>query len=63
MTIILTCLGAALLVVTGAVISGGFSLPCRREPPAAGSAEPDDQLTRDIRAMLAFGGEEESDEA
>ncbi|CAK7066732.1 MAG: hypothetical protein MEEGG_02944 [Eggerthella lenta] len=62
MTILLYCLGAALLVVTGAVVSGGVTLPRRRLPPEADAPAPEDALTRDIRAMLAYGGEEGPDE-
>lgn len=62
MTIILYCLCAVALVVTGAVVSGGLRLPRRRETTAESTAADDDQLTRDIRAMLTYGGEEETDE-
>lgn len=62
MTIILYCLCAVALVVTGAVVSGGLRLPRRRETTAQSAAAGDDQLTRDIRAMLTYGGEEETDE-
>ncbi|MDO4270251.1 MAG: hypothetical protein Q4C72_04905 [Eubacteriales bacterium] len=62
MTILLYCIGAALLVLTGAAASGGLTLPRRRETSAGDGAAPEDQLTRDIRALLAYGGEEENDE-
>lgn len=62
MTIILYCLCAVALVVTGAVVSGGLRLSRRRESTAEAAAAGDDQLTRDIRAMLTYGGEEETDE-
>ena len=59
MTILLYCIGAALLVLTGAVVSGGLRLPAR---PARGSAPaetPEDALSRDLAALMAYRGEDE----
>nr|WP_308505666.1 hypothetical protein [uncultured Agathobaculum sp.] len=59
MTILLYCIGAALLVLTGAVVSGGLRLPAR---PARGSAPaetPEDALSRDLAALMAYGREED----
>lgn len=63
MTILLYCIGAALLVLTGAVVSGGFRLPQRpakHEGDATASA--DDALSRDLAALMAYGREDSSDE-
>ncbi len=60
MTILLYCIGAALLVLTGAVASGGLHLPQRQ--PKAGTASPqplDDALSRDLAALMAYGREED----
>ncbi|WP_297284435.1 hypothetical protein [uncultured Agathobaculum sp.] len=63
MTILLYCLGAALLVLTGAVVSGGLRLPQR---PAKGDSDTpapaDDALSRDLAALMAYGREDSSDE-
>lgn len=63
MTILLYCIGAALLVLTGAVVSGGLRLPqrtARHEDDTAVSA--DDALSRDLAALMAYGREDSSDE-
>ncbi len=63
MTILLYCIGAALLVLTGAVVSGGLRLPQR--PAKGGSDMPtpaDDALSRDLAALMAYGREDMSDE-
>ena len=63
MTILLYCIGAALLVLTGAVVSGGLRLPQR--PAKSGSDTPtpaDDALSRDLAALMAYGREDMSDE-
>lgn len=63
MTILLYCLGAVLLVLTGALVSGGLALPARQSrvdgntPTAA-----DDAFERDLAALMAYGREEDSDE-
>ena len=63
MTILLYCIGAALLVLTGAVVSGGLRLPQRppqhEDDPAAAA---DDALSRDLAALMAYGREDSSDE-
>lgn len=62
MTILLYCIGAALLVLTGAVVSGGLPLPHR---PAKGGDTPtpaDDALSRDLAALMAYGREDMTDE-
>ncbi len=63
MTILLYCIGAALLVLTGAVVSGGLRLPHR---PAKGDSDTptpaDDALSRDLAALMAYGREDSSDE-
>ena len=59
MTILLYCIGAALLVLTGAVVSGGLRLPQR---PAKGDDAPtpaEDALSRDLAALMAYGREED----
>lgn len=61
MTIILYCLCAILLTLTGALVSGGLTLPVRHRPDAH-AAQADDALERDIAALLAYGGEEDADE-
>ena len=59
MTVLLYCLGAALLVLTGAIVSGGLQLPVRpaRQDSAPGPAA-DDALSRDLAALMAYGREE-----
>lgn len=63
MTILLYCIGAALLVLTGAVVSGGLRLPQR---PAKGDNDTptpaDDALSRDLAALMAYGREDSGDE-
>ena len=63
MTILLYCLGAALLVLTGAVVSGGLRLP-QRPPKHEGNpaATADDALSRDLAALMAYGREDMADE-
>ena len=59
MEILCYCIGAALLVLTGAVASGGLRLP-RRQPGNQAPAEaPDDALSRDLAALMAYGQEED----
>ena len=63
MTILLYCIGAALLVLTGAVVSGVLRLPQRppkhEDDPAAAA---DDALSRDLAALMAYGREDMTDE-
>lgn len=63
MTILLYCLGAALLVLTGAVVSGGLRLPQRPTQGNNDTSTPvDDTLSRDLAALMAYGREDSSDE-
>ena len=60
MEVLFYCIGAAMLVLTGAVASGGLRLPQRQ--PKAGTASPqppDDALSRDLAALMAYGREED----
>ncbi len=59
MTILLYCIGAALLVLTGAVVSGGLQLPARQPKGGAPSETPEDALSRDLAALMAYGREED----
>ena len=54
MTILLYCIGAALLVLTGAVVSGGLRLPTRQPKGSAPSETPEDALAgaKDIIAEI-----------
>ena len=61
MTVLLCCIGAALLVLTGAVVSGGLHLPARRGKAAPDAPAADDALERDLAALLAYGREEDDD--
>ena len=62
MTILLYCVGAALLVLVGAVVSGGLRLPERRTKAEPPSGAPDDALSRDLAALMAYGREDMTDE-
>ena len=62
MTILLYCIGAALLVLTGAVVSGGLRLPARPARGGAPAETPEDALSRDLAALMAYGREDMSDE-
>lgn len=60
MTFLLYSLGAALLVLTGAVISGGWQLPFLQ--PRRGAEEPApaaDDFSRDLAALMSYGREED----
>lgn len=59
MTILLYCIGAALLVLTGAVVSGGLRLPARPPKDGAPAETPEDALSRDLAALMAYGREED----
>ena len=53
MTTLLYFIGAALLVLTGAVVSGGLRLP-QCAPKAGDAPTPaDDALSRDLAALMA----------
>ena len=62
MTILLYCIGAALLVLTGAVVSGGLRLPQRPAKGDNDAAPADDALSRDLAALMAYGREDITDE-
>ena len=65
MELLCYCIGAALLVLTGAVISSGLTLPTPlwREGGRGRSGDaPDtagDALSRDLAALMAYGREED----
>ena len=59
MTILLYCIGAALLVLTGAVVSGGLRLPTQLPKGGAPAETPEDALSRDLAALMAYGREED----
>ena len=63
MEIICYALSAAVLVLTGAIIPGGVTLP--KGVPRENTAETaeDDTLSRDIAALMAYGREEDEDNA
>lgn len=63
MTILLYCIGAALLVLTGAIVSGGLRLPQRPIKGDSNMPTPvDDALSRDLAALMAYGREDMTDE-
>lgn len=62
MTILLYCLCAIALVVTGAVVSGGLALPRRTGCADAPNTAQEDALERDLAALLAYGAKEDTDE-
>lgn len=63
MTILLYCIGAVLLVLTGAVVSGGLRLPQRPAKTESMTTDTaDDALSRDLAALMAYGREDSSDE-
>ena len=59
MEVLFYCIGAALLVLTGAVVSGGLQLPARQPNGGAPSETPEDALSRDLAALMAYGREED----
>ena len=63
MEVLCYALASALLVLTGAIISGGVTLP--KGVPRENTAETaaDDTLSRDIAALMAYGREEEEENA
>lgn len=63
MEVLCYALASALLVLTGAVVSGGLSLPRRLPHENTAEAAPEDALSRDIAALMAYGREEEEENA
>lgn len=61
MQILTYALAAAVLVLTGAIISGGVVLP-RRLPKEMTENTPEDTLSRDLAALMNYGREEENNE-
>ena len=63
MEILCYCLGAALLVLTGALAAGGLHLPRRsiRRDADCGQTADNDALSRDLAALMAYGREEDGD--
>lgn len=59
MEILCYCIGAVLLVLTGAVVSGGLRLPARQPKGTAPEETRDDALSRDLAALMAYGREED----
>ncbi|MDO5141502.1 MAG: hypothetical protein Q4D31_00605 [Eubacteriales bacterium] len=61
MELLCYCLSAVLLVLTGAVISGGLALPALpRRPDRHDAPDPTgDALSRDLAALMAYGQEED----
>lgn len=63
MEVLCYALASAILVLTGAVVSGGLALPCRLPRENAAEAAPEDALSRDIAALMAYGREEDDENA
>lgn len=63
MEVLCYALASALLVLTGAVVSGGLSLPRRLPRENTAETAADDTLSRDIAALMAYGREEEEENA
>lgn len=63
MEVLCYALSAAVLVLTGAVVSGGLVLPGRLPRENAPEHTADDTLSRDIAALMAYGREEDEDNA
>ena len=59
MEVLFYALASALLVLTGALVSGGLSLPRRLPKEHTAESTPEDTLSRDIAALMAYGREEE----
>ena len=62
MEILTYALSAAVLVLTGAIISGGVVLPRRAPHEDANASAPEDTLSRDLAALMNYGREEDNDE-
>ncbi len=63
MEVLCYALASAILVLTGAVVSGGISLPRHLPHENTAEAAPDDALSRDIAALMAYGREEDDENA
>ena len=50
-------------MLTGALVSGGLSLPRRLPRENTAEVAPEDALSRDIAALMAYGREEEEENA
>lgn len=55
MEILCYALSAAILVLTGAVISGGVVLPRRLPKEHTAESTPEDTLSRDLAALMNYG--------
>ena len=62
MEVLCYALSAAVLVLTGAVISGGVVLPRRTPHEDANASASEDTLSRDLAALMNYGREEDNDE-
>ena len=62
MEILCYTLSAAILVLTGAIISGGVVLPRRLPKEHTAESTPEDTLSRDLAALMNYGREEDNDE-
>lgn len=62
MEILCYTLSAAVLVLTGAIISGGVVLPRRLPKEHMAESTPEDALSRDLTALMNYGREEDNDE-
>ncbi len=63
MEVLCYALASAILVLTGAMVSGGLSLPRRLPRENTAEAAPEDALSRDIAALMAYGREEDDENA
>ena len=62
MEVLTYALAAAILVLTGAVISGGVVLPRRLPKEHTAENTPEDTLSRDLAALMNYVREEENNE-
>ena len=62
MEVLTYALAAAILVLTGAIISGGVVLPRRLPKDHTVESTPEDTLSRDLTALMNYGREEDNDE-
>ena len=62
MEVLTYALAAAILVLTGAIISGGVVLPRRLPKEHTAENTPEDTLSRDLTALMNYGREEENNE-
>ena len=63
MEVLCYALASAILVLTGAVVSGGLALPQHLPRENTAEAAPEDALSRDIAALMAYGREEDDENA